>query len=58
MEKDLTLPVLLCLLGGLFLIYKSVKEIHGKLEGEDPNVEHENRKGISLGTSHCTDYAD
>ena len=25
------------LLGGLFLIYKSVKEIHGKLEGEDPH---------------------
>jgi predicted tellurium resistance membrane protein TerC len=24
------------LLGGLFLIYKSVKEIHQKLEGEDP----------------------
>ena len=24
--------------GGLFLIYKSVKEIHHKLEGEDPNA--------------------
>jgi len=30
---DLASIVMLC--GGLFLIYKSVKEIHGKLEGED-----------------------
>jgi len=36
------------LAGGLFLIYKSVKEIHGKLEGEDPNVELKKQKGISL----------
>ena len=36
------------LAGGLFLIYKSVKEIHGKLEGEDPNVESQKQKGISL----------
>ena len=34
--------------GGLFLIYKSVKEIHGKLEGEDPNVESQKQKGISF----------
>ena len=32
----------------MFLIYKSVKEIHGKLEGEDPNVESQKQKGISL----------
>jgi predicted tellurium resistance membrane protein TerC len=35
--------------GGLFLIYKSVKEIHGKLEGEDPNAVDANEKGLSLG---------
>jgi predicted tellurium resistance membrane protein TerC len=37
------------ILGGLFLIYKSVKEIHDKLEGEDPNEKSKNAKGISLG---------
>jgi predicted tellurium resistance membrane protein TerC len=30
---------LIMLLGGLFLLYKTVKEIHGKLEGEDPSIE-------------------
>ena len=33
---------------GLFLIYKSVKEIHSKLEGEDPNTDSQNKKGLSL----------
>ena len=36
------------IIGGLFLIYKSVKEIHGKLEGENPNVDSQKQKGISL----------
>ena len=36
------------LAGGLFLIYKSVKEIHHKLEGEDPNAETKNVKGLTL----------
>ena len=36
------------LFGGLFLIYKSVKEIHAKLEGEDPNVELKEKKGLSM----------
>ena len=36
--KGFDLASIVMLLGGLFLIYKSVKEIHGKLEGEDPNV--------------------
>src|SRR3954470_22646940 len=35
--KGFDLASLVMLAGGLFLIYKSVKEIHGKLEGEDPN---------------------
>ena len=34
-DKSFDLASLVMLLGGLFLIYKSVKEIHGKLEGED-----------------------
>lgn len=34
-DKGFDLASLVMLLGGLFLIYKSVKEIHGKLEGED-----------------------
>jgi predicted tellurium resistance membrane protein TerC len=37
-NKGFDLASLVMLAGGLFLIYKSVKEIHGKLEGEDPNA--------------------
>ncbi len=47
--KGFDLASLVMLLGGLFLIYKSVKEIHAKLEGEDPNVAIENKKGLSFG---------
>ena len=36
------------LVGGLFLIYKSVKEIHGKLEGEDHTGELQGEK-LTLG---------
>ena len=43
---DLASIIMLC--GGLFLIYKSVKEIHSKLEGEDPNTDSQNKKGLSL----------
>lgn len=46
--KGFDLASIVMLLGGLFLIYKSVKEIHAKLEGEDPNVTLENKKGFSL----------
>jgi predicted tellurium resistance membrane protein TerC len=35
-DKGFDLASIVMLLGGLFLIYKSVKEIHQKLEGEDP----------------------
>ena len=48
-DKGFDLASIVMLLGGLFLIYKSVKEIHGKLEGEDPNVEAKNKAGISFG---------
>jgi predicted tellurium resistance membrane protein TerC len=47
--KGFDLASIVMLLGGLFLIYKSVKEIHHKLEGEDPNVALRKKKGISLG---------
>lgn len=47
--KGFDLASLVMLLGGLFLIYKSVKEIHNKLEGEDPNAATKNAKGIGLG---------
>ncbi len=47
-DKGFDLASIVMLLGGLFLIYKSVKEIHGKLEGEDPNETVKTQKGISL----------
>jgi predicted tellurium resistance membrane protein TerC len=47
--KGFDLASIVMIIGGLFLIYKSVKEIHAKLEGEDPN---ENtlakQKGLTL----------
>jgi predicted tellurium resistance membrane protein TerC len=46
--KGFDLASLVMLAGGLFLIYKSVKEIHGKLEGEDPNANTTNSIGISM----------
>jgi predicted tellurium resistance membrane protein TerC len=47
--KGFDLASIVMLLGGLFLIYKSVKEIHAKLEGEDPNESTKQKKGLSLG---------
>ncbi|MES1221451.1 MAG: TerC family protein, partial [Bacteroidota bacterium] len=47
--KGFDLASIVMIAGGLFLIYKSVMEIHEKLEGEDPNVLQKNSKGISLG---------
>ncbi|MFN8290330.1 MAG: TerC family protein [Chitinophagaceae bacterium] len=47
--KGFDLASLIMLAGGLFLIYKSVMEIHHKLEGEDPNVDLKKKKGITLG---------
>lgn len=45
--KGFDLASIVMIGGGLFLIFKSVKEIHGKLEGEDPG-ETQKRKGLSL----------
>jgi predicted tellurium resistance membrane protein TerC len=47
--KGFDLSSIVMLGGGLFLIYKSVMEIHHKLEGEDPNVSSQNQKKLSLG---------
>src|SRR6478672_10025997 len=47
--KGFDLASMVMLGGGLFLIYKSVKEIHGKLEGEDPNVNVKQTAFLSLG---------
>lgn len=47
--KGFDLASLVMLFGGLFLIYKSVMEIHHKLEGEDPNETMKNQKPLSLG---------
>ncbi len=46
--KGFDLASIVMLLGGLFLIYKSVKEIHHKLEGEDPNETAANQTRTSL----------
>lgn len=46
--KGFDLASIIMIAGGLFLIYKSVIEIHHKLEGEDPNVELKKKKGISF----------
>ncbi len=47
--KGFDLASIVMLAGGLFLIYKSVMEIHHKLEGEDPNVALRVQKKLSLG---------
>jgi predicted tellurium resistance membrane protein TerC len=46
--KGFDLASIVMLAGGIFLIYKSVREIHKKLEGEDPNPSGEKRKKLSL----------
>ena len=47
--KGFDLASIVMLAGGLFLIYKSVMEIHHKLEGEDPNTAQQGQKKLSLG---------
>jgi predicted tellurium resistance membrane protein TerC len=48
-DKGFDIASLVMLAGGIFLIYKSVLEIHKKLEGEDANLGAEKRKGLSFG---------
>ena len=47
--KGFDLAGIVMLAGGIFLIYKSVMEIHHKLEGEDPNASSQKTKKLSLG---------
>ena len=47
--KGFDIASLVMIGGGIFLIYKSVREIHKKLEGEDPNLTAEKNKGLALG---------
>ena len=47
-DKEIHLADIVMIIGGVFLIFKSVMEIHSKLEGEDPNFSEKNKKSISL----------
>lgn len=47
--KGFDLASIVMLAGGLFLIYKSVMEIHHKLEGEDPSEQAGQKKSIGFG---------
>ncbi len=47
-NKGFDLASIVMLAGGLFLIYKSVHEIHQKLEGEDMNIQTGNKKGFGF----------
>ncbi len=47
--KGFDLASLVMLAGGIFLIYKSVMEIHHKLEGEDLSEKNKNAKALTLG---------
>jgi predicted tellurium resistance membrane protein TerC len=46
--KGFDLASIVMIAGGLFLIYKSVMEIHHKLEGEDPNDKLNQKKPLSF----------
>jgi len=46
--KGFDLASIVMLAGGLFLIYKSVIEIHHKLEGEDPHEQTSTKKSLSF----------
>lgn len=48
-DKGFDLASLVMLAGGIFLIYKSVREIHHKLEGEDPNEASLKQRPLSFG---------
>lgn len=47
--KGFDLASIVMLAGGLFLIYKSIKEIHEKLEGEDHSHEGSRKPSLKLG---------
>lgn len=47
-DKGFDLASIVMLAGGIFLIYKSVHEIHQKLEGEDPNTAKPKNKPLNF----------
>lgn len=47
-DKGFDLASIVMLAGGIFLIYKSVHEIHQKLEGEDPNTLKPKKKSLNF----------
>jgi predicted tellurium resistance membrane protein TerC len=47
-DKGFDLASIVMLGGGIFLIYKSVHEIHQKLEGEDPNTLKPKKKSLNF----------
>ncbi|HXR84917.1 MAG TPA: TerC family protein [Hanamia sp.] len=47
-DKGFDLASIVMLVGGVFLIYKSVREIHEKLEGEDPNISKPKKKLLTF----------
>ena len=48
-NKGFDLASLVMLAGRLFLIYKTVREIHQKLEGEDESYQNSNKPKLTLG---------
>jgi predicted tellurium resistance membrane protein TerC len=50
-DKSFDLASLVMLAGGLFLIYKTVKEIHHKLEGEEEAADEAEAKKLSFGNA-------
>ena len=48
-NKGFDLASLVMLAGGMFLIYKTVREIHQKLEGEDESYQNGNKPTLTLG---------
>ena len=50
-SKDFDLASLVMIAGGLFLIYKTVKEIHYKLEGEEEEATAEEKKPLGFGNA-------
>ena len=56
--KSFDLASLVMLAGGLFLIYKTVKEIHHKLEGEADNGCRYKNQTIGFYPCHISDHFD
>lgn len=42
---------IILIIGGIFLLYKSVTEIHHKLEGEEPDLKNEKKNSLTLSSA-------